>query len=89
MWLRLCLSSQACQLLAAGGSLSNAHAATGLEGVQQLLDCALQCEDVKHGHGHGHGHVDMDMDLHSHQDMDMGTSRKQLIRFCTLRDAMI
>ena len=33
----------------------------------------------------------MDMDLHSHQDMDIGmdTSRKQCIRFCTWRDAMI
>ena len=55
------------------------------------MDFALQCEDVQHGHGHGHGHVDMAMDLHSHQDMDMdmGTSRKQCIRFCSRRDAII
>ena len=62
MWLCLYLSSQACQLLDAGGSLSNAHAATGLEGVQDCLDFALHFEGVQHGHGHGHGHVDRDMD---------------------------
>ena len=59
------------------------------------IDCILQlqCADAQHGHGHGHGHVDIAMDLHSHQDMDMdmdmGTSGKQLIRFCTWRDARL
>ncbi len=55
------------------------------------MDFAVHFEGVLHGHRHGHGHVDMDMDVHSHQDTDIGmnTSRKQCIRFCTWRDAML